>query len=125
MSHIKSYEDLLEEKRRLETELMVHKELIRQDLDVLREDFKPVQQILTTAGKMTSPRTDNPLLRGGINILGDFLIKGAVIAGGGWVTRLIAPMVVDKITDFFIKRKKPIPTKNWLGNLIHGNGRSK
>src|SRR4051812_46106898 len=104
MSNIRSYHDLLQEKKRLEASVLVHKELIKQDIAMLREELKPAQHMLSTVGKITSTKSDNPLFRGGVSIATDILLRSTFIAGGGWATRLVAPFVVKSISDFFLSK---------------------
>jgi hypothetical protein len=125
MNRIQSYDDLLEERRRLELLLQAQKELIRRDVAMLKEEFRPVQNALSAAKGVVSPRTDNLLLRTGLGIAGDLLLRSSLIAGGGWIARLVAPVVVKNVSNLLLKKRNPRPHLGWLGKLLHrSNGRS-
>jgi hypothetical protein len=124
MSPIRSYEDLLKEKKRLEDSVQFQKELIKEDLALLHEDLKPAKHVFSTLGKLSSTKSDNPLIRGGVGIAGDILLRSTFLARGGWITRLIAPLVLKNISNFFLS-KKSAPVRGWIGKLIHrSNGHS-
>ena len=54
MNKIRTYQDLLEEKQQLEAELLSMRELIRKDVAELKEEWRPVTNLLSGLGKITS-----------------------------------------------------------------------
>ena len=105
---IKSYDDLLEEKQRLEQLLASKKEQISADwLDVKRE-FEPVNNVFAFLGKFTKRDKSNPLLNAGLNIAGDLVLRRYLLARFGWVTRAVVPILL----------------KNYSSNVFADKGRS-
>jgi hypothetical protein len=117
MSTIRTYDDLLSEKKRLEEAIQIQKELIKNDVALLRDELRPVHNAFSTMSKITSSKTDNPLFRTGLAIAGDVLLRSTFIAGGGWLTRLIAPVIARNISNIFFRKPKPI--KDLIGKLFH------
>jgi hypothetical protein len=119
MSAIRSYDDLLDEKKRLETSIRLQKELIKEDIAMFREELKPARNALSAVGKIASAKRDNPLLRGGVEIASDIVLRSTFIAAGGWLTRLIAPLVVKNISNIFLSKKSGPVVSAWIGKLLH------
>ncbi|HWA34439.1 MAG TPA: hypothetical protein VG737_09935 [Cyclobacteriaceae bacterium] len=117
MTTIRTYDDLLAEKKRLEEMLQIQKALIKYDAATLRDELKPVQNVFSTLSRVASSKTDNPLFRTGLAIVGDVLMRSTFIAGGGWITRLMLPIVARNITKMFFKRPKPI--MDVVGRIFH------
>lgn len=106
MSNIRNYDDLIAEKEQLEQTLIGQRSIIRQDIADLKQELKPVTQILGFISKITIKDKHNSLIAMGVDLLGDVLIKNLLLAKSGWITRAVLP--------FFIK--------NYSSNLIGKNG---
>ncbi len=106
MSNIRTYDDLLEEKKRLETALVIQKGIIRQDLLELREEFRPAIHLLSIVGKITKRNSNNPLVAMGVNLVGAVLLKNVVLSGSSKITSLIVPFLAKKISGYFLNNKR-------------------
>jgi len=104
MNDIKTYDGLLEEKKRLEEALVFQKGLIRQDLVELREELKPVLHLVSMVGKMTR-NPANPLIAMGLGLAGEVFLKNIALARGGNIIRLLVPFLAKKASTFFHKDK--------------------
>lgn len=120
MRTIETYEDLLAEKEELTALLSIQKEFIRQDVRNLREELKPVSQVLGVLGKMTTKGTSNPAVAFGVDLAGDLLIKNTLLRRGGWLTRLIVPFVVKNLSTHLLsaKEKRPLASGNFFQRLV-------
>ena len=86
MNKIKTYQDLLEIRKQYEAELDLRGELIRQDLSDLREEWRPVTDLLSKFSKATGKGKINPLGLFSFRVhLGSLFydFKKAVSGGGG------------------------------------------
>jgi hypothetical protein len=107
-NQIRSYDDLLEEKKRLEQLLIVNKEQISTDWIEMKKEFEPVNNIFSFIGKFTRRDKSNPLLNIGLNVAGDLVLRRVVLARFGWATRTIVPFLV----------------KNFSSNVLADKGKS-
>jgi len=53
-STIRTYEDLLAERKRLKSLLQTQKQIIRQDIDEIKEELVPVKTAINFVGKLTT-----------------------------------------------------------------------
>ena len=94
---IKTYEDLLKERHRLEVLLQSQKELIRLDIAEAKLHLQPAVKAVSFLGKIFTREKNNVLLAGGINHLIDLLFKKIVLSRSGWITRLVIPFFIKII----------------------------
>ena len=104
MSKIRTYQDLLEEKKHLEIELVRKRELIRKDVADLKEEWRPVKDLLSGLGKITTRGKTNPLLAIGIDIIGEVLVKNILLMRSGWITRLVVPFLTKNFSTHILNK---------------------
>ena len=107
MSEIRTYNDLQEEKIRLEAALGIQKGIIRQDLIELREECRPVLNVLSTVGKMTNRNGSNPLIAMGVDLVGEVFLRNRVLSRGTNLIRLVVPFLAKKVSTYFRKNDAP------------------
>ena len=117
MSNIRTYNDLLEEKKRLEAVLVIQKGILRQDLLELREEFRPALHLLSIVGKMTNQNWNNPLIAMGVNLAGSLFLKNRVLSGSSQITRIIVPFLAQKVSTW-------LHSKNGIFQKLAGIWRS-
>lgn len=105
---IQTYDDLVEEKKRLEALLLVNKEQISTNWVQMKQEFEPVNNIIGFFGKLTTRDKSNPLVNMGIDVAGDLVLRKILLARAGWATRLVIPYLV----------------KNYSSNVLVDKGRS-
>ena len=105
---IQTYDDLVEEKKRLEALLIVNKEQISTNWVEMKQEFEPVNNIIGFFGKLTTRDKSNPLVNMGIDVAGDLVLRKILLARAGWATRLVIPYLV----------------KNFSSNVLADKGRS-
>lgn len=125
---IKTYEDLLEEQKRLMTILKGHEELLKTDIAGVREGLKPVGNAMNVINKMATRDQTGPLVNFGLEFGLDLVLRKFLLARAGWFTKIAIPylmknyashliteekreVLMQKITGFLQKlRPKPAPT---------------
>jgi hypothetical protein len=120
---IGSYDDLLEEKKRLEQLLTVNKEQISTNWIEMKKEFEPVNNIFSFFGKLTRRDKSNPLLNIGLDVAGDLVLRRIILARFGWATRIVVPFLLKNYSSNVLvgKGKSLIHTvKHWLKG--HKNG---
>ena len=103
MSDIRTYNDLQEEKKRLEAVLAIQKGIIHQDIADLREEFKPVLKVLSMVGKMTNRNGSNPLITMGVNLVGGVFLRNMALTRGANLIGAAVPFLVKKISTYLHK----------------------
>ena len=105
-SSIRTYDDLLQEKQRLKELLRVQKEVIRQDIDEIKQELAPVKTAISFVGKLTTQDHTNPLLNGTMNTIIDLVVRKMVLGRAGWLTKFIVPFIVKNYASHFVDDKK-------------------
>jgi hypothetical protein len=103
---IRTYEDLLKERHRLEVLLRSQKDIIRQDITELKMQLQPAVKAVSFLGKIFTREKNNVLLAGGINHLIDLLFKKIVLSKSSWLTRLVVPFFIKNYSSHFVAEHK-------------------
>jgi len=96
---IETYEDLIEEKKRLETLLESKKLEVSEDWNGVKHNLRPVTNALSFIGKFTHRNPSNPLVNFGINMAGDVFLKKFILRRADWVTRLLLPVFIKNYSS--------------------------
>src|ERR671912_157102 len=121
---IQTYDDLLEEKKRLEQLLLTNKEQISANWIEMKQEFEPVNNVFAFLGKFTKRDKSNPLLNVGLNVAGDLVLRRFILARFGWLTRMIVPTLVKNYSSnvFADKGKSFVQKiKHWLRSRRNGH----
>mgnify|MGYP001022101001 CR=1 FL=1 len=93
MSQIKSYKQLLEEKNRLEVLVQTQKQLIKDDWAGIKDEFKPVKNVMGFAKKFIIADKSSPIISLISGIIADRVLRKFIFKNADWVTRLVAPLL--------------------------------
>jgi len=118
MNKINTYDDLLKEKQQLQVLLQAQKELLRYDVNQLKENLNPAIDTFSFIGKLIRRDHHNAFLNGGANRVIDLLVKKILLARSGWLTRLVVPFFLKNISSHVIEEKKEKlfgKLFNWIG----------
>lgn len=124
-NQIQNYDDLLEERKRLEQLLIIQKEQISANWIEIKKEFEPVNNVVSFFGKLTTRDKTNPLVNMGIDVAGDLLLRKILLAKFGWATRLVVPFLLKNYSSNVLadKGKSFIhKIKHWMKS--NRNGRS-
>lgn len=105
-STIRTYEDLVAERQRLESLLLTQKQIIREDIDEIKVELAPVKTAINFVGKLTTQDHSNPLLNGTINTIIDLVVRKGILAKAGWFTKFIVPFVMKNFSSHVVDEKK-------------------
>jgi hypothetical protein len=103
---IRTYEDLLAEKQRLQALMQTQKQVIRQDIDEIKQELVPVKTAINFIGKLTTQDHSNPLISGTLNTIIDLVMRKLVLARAGWFTKFIVPYFMKNFSSHVIDEKK-------------------
>ncbi|MBC7829223.1 MAG: hypothetical protein H7122_15850 [Chitinophagaceae bacterium] len=124
---IQTYNDLIEEKNRLEQLLSVQKGEISGSWVEMKKEFQPVNNIIGFFSKLTTRDKTNPLLNMGIDVAGDLLLRKIILAKTGWATRLVIPFLLKNYSSNVIAEKgKSVfqKVKHWFNTSKNGKSAS-
>lgn len=130
---INTYEDLLQEKERLQALLQSQKQVVREDIRQIKEELAPVKSAVNFIGKMATREPGNPLLNSAVDTVIDLVVKKLVLGRAGWFTRLAVPFVMKNFASHAIDEKKDAILRkifSWFGKKknhddtqVEGNGK--
>jgi len=106
MSSIKTYEDLEAEEKRLQALLYSHKENIKDSFAAVKQSLNPFKQAVDTAKRLFSRDKTNPLMKFGVDLGVDVLIRRLLLAKAVWFTRIIVPFFVKNYSTHFVTQYK-------------------
>lgn len=121
---IQTYDDLVEEKMRLEQLLIVQKEQLSGNWVAMKKEFQPVNNFISFFSKLTTRDKTNPLVNMGIDVAGDLLLRKILLAKMGWATRLVVPFLLKNYSsNVFAEKGKSFihKLKHWLKSNKNGN----
>jgi hypothetical protein len=115
MKKIKNRQDLLLEKQRLQAELSKAEDVLKDDLNWLNEEIKP----LRAAGKFVKNifYTKGGVVNEGMNLAISALLNKVVLSKAGWLSKLLVPFLVKGVTGTIVQENK-IDFFNILRNII-------
>ncbi len=122
---IRTYDDLLEEKARLKLLLSAQKELVRQDINELKQELAPVKSAISMVGKFATKDNRSWLLTTAADTIIDLVVKKMVLSKAGFITKLAVPFLMKNFSSHVITdNKDKIISKlsSWFGKK-NANGK--
>ncbi len=104
MNKIKTYQDLLETRKQYETELALKGELIRKDLTDLKQEWRPVTDLLSKFSKTTTQGKISPLVSIGIGIISEVLLKNVLLPQSSWITKFVMPFLATNYSKHILNQ---------------------
>lgn len=123
---IRTYQDLLDEKMRLEALLVEQKEIVKNDFRDIKAKLAPAQNVMNWASKLVTRDTHNWVLNAGANTVIDLIFKKVLLARAGWFMKFAVPFFVKNFTSHVIEEKKTgflAKLFSWVGKK-NSNGKA-
>jgi len=117
---IRSYDDLIKEKERLEILFQAQKQVIFYDIEEIKAELAPVKDTIAVIKKLFTKDRTNLLLSLGSDIAVTALVQKFILQKAGWVLRMIVPFFAKNYASHFVAEKKDKwldKLKTWLGHL--------
>ena len=106
MNKISNYSDLVLERKRIELALKREKNILKEDIEELKEKFQPLLKVISFfGGSKTNDQPVVSLLKQGSSLGVDFLIRDKLLGKVGWITRMLASTAVKGVLSAVINRK--------------------
>ena len=99
---ISTYQDLLEERERLEGLLKVQKDKVKDSAIALKSEFQPAFSAVSFLGSLVTRDSTNPILGGAANTVIDVVLKNLVLGRAGWIARNLIPLLVKNMSSHYI-----------------------
>ncbi|SDD41810.1 hypothetical protein [Niabella drilacis] len=112
---ITTHQELMQEKARLKARLRQHKTQLRYSVEEIKDTLNPISQIAKTTKKIWNADSSNPLIAMGVTKLTDLVIRKGILRKAGWLSRLVAPVLVQKIATYLVSEK----AADRIGQLLH------
>jgi len=120
---IRSYDELLRERKRLELLLLEQKLIIYDDIHLIKEELRPVRNTFQFIKKLMTQDKTSLLLNLGSEIAIDSLITKFILSRAGWLTKIVIPFFLKNFSSHFLAEQK----EKWLEKLktwiSHRNGK--
>jgi len=120
---IRSYKDLLEEKRRLEVLSVEQRQVLRDDVRELKIQLEPLKRVVEFVRKITTRDKTALLLTIGSDIVINSVVKRFILSRAGWFVRNVVPYFLKNYSSHFLAEQKDKwiqQLRAWLG---HKNGK--
>ncbi len=117
-TQIKTYDDLLKEKQRLQLLLKSQKEIVRTDIQEIKQELAPIKHAISFVGKFGTKDTSNPLLSATSDTLINLVVKKFLLARTVWVTKIIVPFLLKNYSSHMLSDNKDSIFKkvfSWIG----------
>ena len=122
---IETYDDLLEEKARLEELLKAQKALVKEDAELVKDSLRPIghtiSNVYSVVHSLTARPKTSPLVSLGLDFGVELLLKRMLLANSGWLVRVLVPYLVknysarlfkERAKDTLLKRLKKAVAKD-------------
>lgn len=106
-STIRTYNDLLVERERLENLLVSKKKELKTNIELLKEQYKPVFKAASFVRDLTTKDRSHPWLNMAVSLLIDILVKGKLLRKASWIYKIGVPFVLKNYaSNLFGKKNK-------------------
>ena len=106
MKKIRNLKELHAEKLRLQLELIAAEEILKEDMEWIKEEIKPGKIVGKLFNNIIGNSTSG-LLNNGVRGTIDILLKNILLSKSGWITRLILPLIIKNLSSSYLAEKKP------------------
>ena len=104
MNKISNYEDLILERKRLESDLAHYKTIITGELDEIKHKVEPITDIISFFSRSKNPTPNNKLLQAGADLGIELLVRQKLLSKAGWLTKLVLPFILKKVSSRAIEK---------------------
>jgi hypothetical protein len=99
---ISTYEELLQEEQRLTAQLSSYKELIKDDIDGIKQGLNPFKQVAKTVRSLFTRDDNGPLLNFGMNFGLDIFLRKILLGRASWITKVVVPYVIKNYASHLV-----------------------
>ena len=108
MSKINKYDELVLERKRLESDLLHYRSLISREVDEIKHKMEPITDVVSFFTPSKSPTGNNKLLQAGANLGIELLVRQKLLSKAGWLTKLVLPFILKRVSSRAIEKVQEI-----------------
>ena len=105
MTRLNNYEELIAERKRVESHIVEQRLILKAGLQEAKEKLEPFMYLLPILNIFKKKEPNHSVLNAATSV-GIDLFVGQKLAKAGWVTRLLVPMVLKGISSLVMKTKR-------------------
>lgn len=106
MSKINTYADLLAERKKVEAEILEHKQLVREGILEVKEKVEPFLNLLPFLNIFKKEEKENSIIKGVASVGIDLLVGQKLLAKSNWLMRLLIPIILKKVSSTVLSSRK-------------------
>jgi hypothetical protein len=110
MSKINNYEELVLERKKLETQLAHYRLVIDGEVQEIKQKLEPIAKVVSFFSPSKNPSQNNKLLQAGTNLGIELLVRQKLLSKAGWLTKLVLPFILKKVSSRAIEKVQAIRT---------------
>ena len=110
MTKINNYTELVAERIRLQEELKKQKLFFKGEINEVKTKLEPIRNVMSFLGIIKSKNAaigPSSILKTGLSMGIDLLVRDKLLSKAGWITRAILPVIIKGISKQFINKKTP------------------
>lgn len=105
MNKIRNYQELILEKKRLESELIHYKSIISSEINVIKHRMEPITDVVSLLAPSNKPKQpSSKLLEAGTNLGIELFVRQKLLSKAGWFTKLVVPYLLKKVSSKAIEK---------------------
>ncbi len=106
MSKINNYEELIAERHRLEGEIQRQKAILKTEINTVKSKLEPLGDVISFLGIFKKKEAGpSSLLKTGLSMGIDLLVRDNLLAKAGWVARAVLPVILKGVSKQLMKKK--------------------
>jgi len=105
MNKINNYEDLLNERKRIQSQIADQKLVLIEEFTSIKSKLMPFLNLLPVLNIFRKQETRQPLIST-VSSLGIDLVGQTFLSKSSWITRFIVPLIVKGISSTILRKKK-------------------
>lgn len=108
---IRTQDDLVKEKQRLSELLKIQRNLIRNDLKAVQNEFEPITKTFSFVSKFTNREEgQETMVKAGTNLTID-LLMGKILSNSNGVVKWLLPVLLKNFSSHYIPKALPVVKK--------------
>jgi hypothetical protein len=105
MTRINNYEELIAERRRVESDIVEQRLILKAGLQEAKEKLEPFMYLLPILNIFKKKEPNHSVLNAATSVGIDLFVGQKLLSKAGWFTRLLVPMVLKGVSSLVMKTK--------------------
>lgn len=103
---IRTFEDLVSERMRLESTFTTQKNELRKELKEIKEMFNPFTRLIKWSGGIQKMLFPSSIASVGANAGIDVLVRDKILSKSNWIVRTVVPFILKRFSNLFLGSDK-------------------